>query len=188
MRVFEKWGASKYTLTRETKTTPPKDNPENSLPTTDRPSRPHLLPTLPQPPNTRTTPTIPNQLILTLALIQTRFQASYRDLLFCYAPLAFPDLPLPALGTLVYRFQQLILRAQDRLNHLQAWLAPMGIALETPTTETPYARVDGTGIGYATPFDAPFRRGAEIRRLRSHVKAVVVSYWQGGYCWVVGGH
>ncbi len=133
-------------------------------------------------PQTRRRPRqYPEELILTLALIQTRFQASSRDLPLCYAPLAFPALPLPALGTLVYRFQQLIVRSSDRLNHLQAWLAPMGIALETPTTETPYARVDGTGIGYATPFDAPFRRGAERRRLRSHGKAVVVSYWQGGY-------
>ena len=54
-----------------------------------------------------------------------------------------------------------------------------GYRSEAPTTQTPYAMVDGTGVGYATPFDAPFRRGAEIRQLRSHGKAVVVGYWQG---------
>ncbi|MFN7019416.1 MAG: hypothetical protein ACK4RG_09160, partial [Fimbriimonadales bacterium] len=59
------------------------------------------------------------------------------------------------------------------------WLAQQGLSLEAPTTQTPYAMVDGTGVGYATPFYAPFRRGAAIRRLRSHVKVVVVGYWQG---------
>ena len=66
------------------------------------------------------------------------------------------------------------------------WLARQGQSLKAPTAQTPYAMVDGTGVGYATPFYAQFRRGAEIRRLRSHVKAVVVGYWQGGRVWVMG--
>ncbi len=66
------------------------------------------------------------------------------------------------------------------------WLAQQWLSLEAPTAQTPYAMVDGTGVGYATPFYAQFRRGAEIRRLRSHVKAVVMGYWQGGRVWVMG--
>jgi len=46
--------------------------------------------------------------------------------------------------------------------------------------------VDGTGVGFNTLFDAPFRRGAEMRRMRSHLKAVVLVYWRGGQRWVVG--
>ncbi len=138
-------------------------------------------------PKTRGRPPLyPEELILTLALLLTRMNTSYRDLLFCHAPHAFPDLPLPALGTLVYRFQQRVERHADRLHPLLAWLAQLGMALETPTAETPYAMVDGTGVGYAVPFYAQYRRGAPIRRIGSHVKAVVVSDWQGGYCWVVG--
>ncbi len=82
----------------------------------------------------------------------TRLNTSYHDLLLCHAPHAFPDRSLPALGTLVYRFRQRVERYSDRLHPLLAWLAQLGVVLETPTTETPSARVDGTGIGYATPF------------------------------------
>ncbi len=90
------------------------------------------------------------------------------------------------LGTLVYRFRQLVQRYSDRLHPLLAWLAQLGIALETPTAKTPYAMVDGTGVGYAVPFYAQFRRGAEIRRIGSHVKGVVKGFWQGGRVWIVG--
>ncbi len=51
---------------------------------------------------------------------------------------------------------------------------------------TPYAMVDGTGVGYALPFYAQPCRGTEVRKLRSHVKSVVVGYWQGGRVWLVG--
>lgn len=87
------------------------------------------------------------------------------------------------MGTLVYRIHTL---PEARWHQLLTWLAQQGLSLEAPTTQTPYAMVDGTGVGYATPFYAQFRRGAELRRLRSHVKAVVVGYWQGGRVWLVG--
>ncbi|MDM7461407.1 MAG: hypothetical protein P3X24_007145, partial [bacterium] len=80
------------------------------------------------------------------------------------------------MSTLVYRIHTI---PEERWHPLVEWLAQQGLSLEAPTPQTPDAMVDGTGAGYATPFDAPFRRGAEIRRLRAHVKAVVVGYWQG---------
>jgi hypothetical protein len=50
----------------------------------------------------------------------------------------------------------------------------------------PVVFVDGTGVGFNTPFYAQFRRGAEIRRIRSHLKAVVLVYCRGGRRWVIG--
>ncbi|MCS6920137.1 MAG: hypothetical protein NZM28_10230 [Fimbriimonadales bacterium] len=128
-------------------------------------------------------PRHPEALILTLALLRTRDRASYRRLLFALAPNALPDHPLPALGTLVYRLHHI---PEERWHQLVAWLAQQGRALEPPTTATPYALVDGTGIGYAVPLCARFLRGAVVRQLRAHVKVVVVGYWQGGRVWVVG--
>ncbi len=55
--------------------------------------------------------------------MMTRMSLSYRDLLFCHAPALFPDTPLPALGTLVYRFQQRVERHADRY---QAGLLALG--------------------------------------------------------------
>jgi hypothetical protein len=88
--------------------------------------------------------------------------------------------PPPALGTLVYRFHRL---TDERLHQLLSGLAQQGIAAEPATTETPCAFVDGTGVGYAGAFFAPYLRGAAVRRQRSHVK--FVAYWQGGRGWVV---
>ena len=42
-----------------------------------------------------------------------------------------------------------------------------------------------SGVGFNAPFYAQFRRGAEIRRIRSRLKAVVLVYWRGGQRWVV---
>ena len=124
-------------------------------------------------------------LILTLALLRTAQRASYRQLLFCRAPEALPDQPVPALGTLLYRLQTL---ADERWHALLSGLAAQGIAHKTPNAPfpTPVVFVDGTGVGFNTPFYAQFRRGAEIRRIRSHLKAVVLVYCRGGRRWVIG--
>jgi len=124
-------------------------------------------------------------LILTLALLRTAQRASYRQLLFCLAPEALPDQPVPALGTLLYRLQTL---ADERWHALLSGLAAQGIAHKTPDAPfpTPVVFVDGTGVGFNTPFYAQFRRGAEIRRIRSPLKAVVLVYCRGGRRWVIG--
>ncbi|GIV18561.1 MAG: hypothetical protein KatS3mg023_0312 [Armatimonadota bacterium] len=122
-------------------------------------------------------------LILTLWLLAVRENASYRRLLFALAPEILPDHPLPALGTLAYRLQHL---ADKRLQQLLHWLAQQGMASETLTCETPCVFVDGTGVGYASPFFAQYLRGAQIRQQRSHVKVVALVYWQGGRAWVIG--
>ncbi|GIV17419.1 MAG: hypothetical protein KatS3mg022_2854 [Armatimonadota bacterium] len=125
----------------------------------------------------------PEALILTLLLLGVRENASYRRLLFALAPELLPDQPLPALGTLAYRLQHL---ADERLHQLLTWLAQQGIASETPTRETPCVFVDGTGVGYASPFLAQYLRGAQVRQQRSHVKVVALGCWQGGRVWVMG--
>ena len=92
---------------------------------------------------------------------------------------------MPALGTLLYRLQTI---PDARWHALLNWLALQGIAREVVEVpfEVPVVLVDGTGVGFDTPFDAQFRRGSEIRRIRSHVKAVVLVYCRGGCRWVVG--
>ncbi|GIV11082.1 MAG: hypothetical protein KatS3mg020_0573 [Fimbriimonadales bacterium] len=125
----------------------------------------------------------PEPLILTLLLLGAREHASYRRLRFALARELLPNHPLPALGTLVYRFHHL---TDERLHQLLNWLAQQGIAAEPATTETPCAFVDGTGVGYAGTFFAQYLRGAEVRRQRSHVKLVALGYWQGGRVWVAG--
>jgi hypothetical protein len=62
------------------------------------------------------------------------------------------------------------------------------IALEQPaqSLEKPLVLVDGTGWGFDTPYYAQYRRGAEIRQMRSHGKGVILGYWRGGVVWLVG--
>jgi len=129
-------------------------------------------------------PTYSEVLILTLALLHTARRLSYRQLLFCVAPEVLPEEPLPALGTLLYRLQTI----PDARGHaLLHGLAAQGIAREVAgvSFDVPVVLVDGTGVGFDTPFYAQFRRGSEIRRIRSHVKAVVLVYCRGGRRWVV---
>jgi hypothetical protein len=85
---------------------------------------------------------------------------------------------VPALGTRLHRLQTL---ADERWHALLSWLAAQGIAQEIPNAPfpTPVVFVDGTVVGFNTPFYAQFRRGAEIRRIRSHLKAVVLVYCRG---------
>jgi hypothetical protein len=91
-------------------------------------------------------------------LLGTREHASYRRLLFALAPQLLPDHPLPALGTLVYRFHHL---ADERLHQLLSWLAQQGIAADAATFETPCAFVDGTGVGDAEAFFARYLWGGQ---------------------------
>lgn len=57
-------------------------------------------------------------------------------------------------------------------------LAAQGIARERAyeTLEAPRVLVDGTGVGSNTPFDAPYRRGAAIRRSRWYGWALRARY------------
>jgi len=137
----------------------------------------------PLPPKRGRPPKYPEPLILTLLLIAVREHASYRRLRFALATELLPNQPLPALGTLVYRFHHL---TDERLHQLLNWLAQQGIAAEPVQTDPPCAFVDGTGVGYAATFFTRWLRGAQIRKQRSHVKAVALGYWQGGRVWVVG--
>ena len=95
----------------------------------------------------------------------------------------FPDLAMPALGTLCYRFGRI---AEARWHAFWEWVTVEGIALEpvagaSVSQEPPLVIVYGTGVGSATPFYAQFYRGAPIRGIRSHIKGVVLGYWQGGF-------
>ena len=75
--------------------------------------------------------------------------------------------PMPAWGTRLSRLQTLL---DERWHARLSGRAAQGIAQETPDAPlpTPAVLVDGTGVGFHTPFDAPFRR------VRSHRKAVVL--------------
>ena len=112
-------------------------------------------------------------LILTLALLHTAQGPSYRQLLFSVAPEVVPEEPLPALGTLMYRLKTI---PDERWHALLHGLAAQGIAREVVEVpfEVPVVFVDGTGVGFDTPFYAQFRRGAEVGRIRPHLKVVVL--------------
>jgi hypothetical protein len=78
-------------------------------------------------------PLYPKALILTLALLRTARRASYRHLLFCLAPEALPDQPVPALGTLLYRLKTIAL-SWDPLTYLQGTWRGTGAQLEGGNT------------------------------------------------------
>ena len=80
---------------------------------------------------------------------------------------------MPALGTLLYRLQTI---PNARGHALLHGLAAQGIAREVVEVpfEVPVVFVDGTGVGFDTPFYAQFRRGAEVGRIRPHLKVVVL--------------
>ena len=80
---------------------------------------------------------------------------------------------MPALGTLLYRLQTI---PDERWHALLHGLAAQGIAREVAgvSFEVPVVFVDGTGVGFDTPFYAQFRRGAEVGRIRPHLKVVVL--------------
>jgi hypothetical protein len=111
-------------------------------------------------------PLYPEALILTLALRRTARRASYRHLLFCLAPEALPDQPVPALGTLLYRLKTL---SDERWHALLSGLAAQGIAQELPDAPfpTPVVFVDGMVWGSIHRFMRSFvgeqRYGAFVR-------------------------
>jgi hypothetical protein len=78
-------------------------------------------------------PLYPEALILTLALLRTARRASYRQLLFCLAPEALPDQPVPALGTLLYRLKTIAL-SWDPLTYPQGTWRGTGAQLEGGNT------------------------------------------------------
>jgi hypothetical protein len=130
-------------------------------------------------------PLYPEALIRTRAPLQLAQHASSRQLLFGLAPPLLPHHALPALDTLLYRLQTL---PEARWHERLTGLAAQGIALEPPAkpSEKPLGLVEGTGWGFDTPYDAPYRRGAAIRPMRSPVKGVIWGYWRGGGVWLVG--
>ena len=85
-------------------------------------------------------PLYPKALILTLALRRTARRASDRHLLFCLAPEALPDQPVPALGTLLYRLKII---SDERWHALLSWLAAQGIAKEPPDAPFPTPADEG---------------------------------------------
>ena len=112
----------------------------------------------PRPHSKGRKPLYPKAYTRTLALWRTAQRASYRQRLFRRAPEALPDQPVPALGTLLYPLQTL---ADERWHARLSGLAAQGIAQETPDAPlpTPVVLVDGTGVGFHTPFYAHFVGG-----------------------------
>jgi hypothetical protein len=80
---------------------------------------------------------------------------------------------VPDFSTLHYRVRRL---PQERWEEFNRWLAQRALAGDEPEL----LLVDGTGWGFGLPYWACWRRGEELRRLRSHVKGVVVVGVAGG--------
>ncbi|MGQ9657723.1 MAG: hypothetical protein ACUVV1_07455 [Fimbriimonadales bacterium] len=134
-------------------------------------------------------PQYPEALLLTLALTMTAHQYSYRALQF-WAQVFFPDVSLPSLSTLWYRLVHI---PPARWHAFLVWLVVQGIAQERAQraaqgepTSVGLVLVDGTGVGYDMPFYQRLWRGEQIRQIASHVKGVVLGYWEGGVIWLVG--
>ncbi len=127
----------------------------------------------PMPRRNGRNPTYSEALILTLALLHTARSPSYRQLLLRSAPERLPQEPMLAPSTLLYRLQTI----PDARGHaLLNWLAAQGIAREVAgvSLDAPVVLVDGKGVGFDTPFDARFRHGAEVGRIRPHLTVVVL--------------
>lgn len=129
------------------------------------------------------------ELIILLLLLKVLYQASYRKLLSIVKEL-HPDTEIPSLNNTFYRLKSL---PEERLHKFLKWLAHKGIQIEREKNKErgegkkePYAMVDGTGVGYNTPFYLRNKRGQEIKKIRAHVKVVAVCYWEGGRNWAVG--
>jgi IS5 family transposase len=69
---------------------------------------------------------------------------------------------VPDFSTLHYRVRRL---PQERWEEFNRWLAQRALAGDEPEL----LLVDGTGWGFGLPYWACWRRGEELRRLRSHV-------------------
>jgi hypothetical protein len=74
---------------------------------------------------------------------------------------------VPDFSTLPYRVSRI---GQERWQAFNRWLAQKALGGE----RLEVVLADGTGFGFGMPFWTCWRRGAEVRRLRSHGKVVVV--------------
>jgi len=105
-------------------------------------------------------------LILTLWLYQTLWRASYREVLGEARQAGFPT---PALSTYHYRVRQLPLKLFQRL------LARVGQELANQKPGAWYLLlVDGTGFGFQDRYALSWHRGESLRRVRSHVRLVIL--------------
>ncbi len=95
-------------------------------------------------------------------MFKERFRLSWREAVEIAAGVRIPDH-----STFFYRVQHLSL---ERLEQFNEWLAFQVLA----GRRVELLLFDGTGFGCNAPYYARFARGAEVRRLRSHVKAVLV--------------
>lgn len=118
----------------------------------------------PQPRSRGRPPTYSEGLVLALWAFKQLHDLSWRKL----EAISRQILPeVPDFSTLHYRVRRL---PQERWEEFNRWLAERALGGQS----VELVLVDGTGWGFGLPYWACWRRGKELRRLRSHVKGVVV--------------
>jgi len=110
-------------------------------------------------------PLYPMSVILAIWLLKTMLRLSYRQTEAVLRSFLFQN--MPDFSTLHYRVSTI---EEELWQEFLEWLANKS----TDQEEIKALLVDGTGWGYGLPFYQRAKRGQEIRKIKSHVKGVIV--------------
>ncbi len=110
-------------------------------------------------------PVYPISVILAIWLLKTMLRLSYRQTEAVLRSFLFQN--VPDFSTLHYRVSTI---PEGLWQGFLKWLAEKSTDLE----EIKVLLVDGTGWGYGLSFYQRVKRGQEIRKIKSHVKGVIV--------------
>jgi len=111
----------------------------------------------------------PDEIILTLLFLQVAWRLSFRDLEYL-AVQTFGRENVPDFSTYYYRLKQLPpVLLTDFLNFISSRL------LRKYSGQVRFLIIDGTGFKYDELYPLKILRGKEIKEVKSHVKAVVLS-------------
>ena len=103
--------------------------------------------------------------IITIFFIKTINNLSFREVVYWFKQLKGKT---PSISTLHYRFSKISLNVLKKLFRI------LKKKLSNKVKEKKLMIVDGTGFGFDKTFLLKWLRGAELRKVRSHVKVVLI--------------
>jgi hypothetical protein len=111
----------------------------------------------------------PDEIILTMLFLQTAWNLSFRDA-EAFAKMIFGEEEIPDYSTYYYRLKTLpSLLVTDFIDFLSER------PLKRYRNQIVYFIIDGTGFKYDDLYPLKILRGTQIKEVRSHVKAVILS-------------
>ena len=111
----------------------------------------------------------PDEIILTMLFLQKAWKLSFREI-EDFAKAIFGEESIPDYSTYYYRLKQLpSLLLEDLIDYL-FWRCIKG-----KEKNISYFIIDGTGFKYEELYPLKILRGTEIKKVRNHVKVVVLS-------------